>query len=128
MPYALSFKKAVTITDRDQYINECCVGGDVIVDQLFPTVQGHTGYTKIHSNQEDWGWFIWFRKGDVHLAIDIHTDDPDRGEFRVRLTSSVKRFLWRYDEVDTPELDELRDLVIANLEDWIETAIELTCE
>src|SRR4029434_1874562 len=116
MPYELSLTKAIVITDPDQYINECCIGGDLVVDQLLPLVQSR--YTQIQSNQEDWGWFIWVQKGKVHLAIDVYTDDPDRGEFRVRLTSTLKRFLWRYDEVDTPELDELRDLVTRELKQW----------
>jgi hypothetical protein len=29
MPYALSFRKQVPIADREQYINECCVGSRV---------------------------------------------------------------------------------------------------
>jgi len=38
VPYELSFTKAVRIQDRDQYINECCVGGDVVRDELLPIV------------------------------------------------------------------------------------------
>ena len=56
-----------------------------LIDALMPSVQAR--YSDIQSNQEDWGWFIWFRKDKVKLAIDVHTDDGDAGEFRIRLTS-----------------------------------------
>ena len=62
MPYEISFTRPVLISDREQYINECCVGGDAVVDALLPAVRA-AGYEDIQSNQEDWGWFIWFRKG-----------------------------------------------------------------
>ena len=115
MPYEISFTKRVAIADREQYWNECCVGGDHVVNQLLPAVRAR--YQDIQTNQEDWGWFIWFKKGAVKLAIDVHTDDGDAGEFRIRLTSQTKRFLG-YKEQDTPELDELRPLVESELQKW----------
>jgi hypothetical protein len=36
VPYALSFTKPIGIRDREQYINECCVGGDIVRDALLP--------------------------------------------------------------------------------------------
>ena len=121
MPYEIAFTRPVTIAiDRDEYINECCVGGDVVVDALMPAVRAR--YSDIQSNQEDWGWFIWFKKGAVKLAIDVHTDDGDAGEFRVRLTSLTKRLI-TYKESDTPELEELRTLVESELQKWSATGI-----
>lgn len=125
MPYEISFTRRVAITDREQYINECCVGGDAVVDALLPAVSAQ--YEDIQTNQEDWGWFIWFKKGAVKLAIDVHTDDGDAGEFRIRLTSRTKRFL-AYKEADTPELDELRTLVEAELRQWSSSGITVTQE
>jgi hypothetical protein len=120
MPYEIAFTRQISITDRDQYINECCVGGDAVIDHLLPAVRER--YEDIDTNQEDWGWFIWFKKGTVKLAIDVHTDDGDAGEFRIRLTSQTKRFLG-YKEADVPELDELRELVEAELRRWPATGI-----
>jgi hypothetical protein len=74
MPYELSFRKRVPITNREDYINECCVGGDVVVNHLLPSVRAR--YTDVETNQEDWGWFIWFRKGAVRLAIDVPLISP----------------------------------------------------
>lgn len=115
MPYEIAFIRPVTISDRNQYINDCCIGGDAVVDALMPAVEAR--YADIQSNQEDWGWFIWFRADSVKLAIDVFTDDGDAGEFRIRLTSRTKRLLG-YKEVDTPELEELRALVESELRKW----------
>lgn len=125
MPYEIAFTKRVPITDRERYINECCVGGDIVVGALLPAVRER--YEDIQTNQEDWGWFIWFKKGRVKLAIDVHTDAGDAGEFRIRLTSRTKRLLG-YQEADTPELDELRALVESQLKKWSAEKIATTAE
>ena len=126
MPYEIAFTRPVAIKDRDDYINECCVGGDQVVDALLPAVKSR--YADIETNQEDWGWFIWFRKGDVRLAIDVFTDDPDKGEFRIRLTSRVKRMLMFDKVIDLPELEELRRLVEAELRNWAATELSVSAE
>jgi hypothetical protein len=123
MPYELSFTKRIPITNREQYINDCCIGGDVVVEQLLPAVRAR--YTNVTSCQEDWGWFIWFRKNTVHLAIDIFTDDSDTGEFRILLTSRTKRMLVLNRVVDTPELDELRAFVVRELSPWVGGSIKV---
>jgi hypothetical protein len=122
MPYAVSFTKRVPIPSRERYINDCCVGGDQVVDQLLPLVRAR--YSDIQTNQEDWGWFIWFRKGNVRLAIDVFTEDSECGTFRVHLTSRVKQFLILDAVVDTPELEELREIVEAELTGWSGHAVE----
>jgi hypothetical protein len=121
MPYEIAFRRNVTIANRADYFNECCVGGDAVVDALLPAVQSR--YADIQSNQEDWGWFIWFKQGAVKLAIDVHTDDADAGEFRIRLTSQTRRWIG-YREVDTPELEALRLLVESELRKWSATDIK----
>ena len=114
----MSFTKRVPIVDREQYINDCCIGGDVVANRLLPAVRARYGDDDIEPTEEDWGWFIWFRKGGVRLAIDIFTDGPDEGAFRIHLTSRTKRFLMFDTVVDTSELEELRALVVAELEAW----------
>jgi hypothetical protein len=119
MPYELSFTKRVPIVNRDEYINECCVGGDVISARLQPVVRER--YRDVQAEQEDWGWFIWFRRGPVSLAIDIFTDDPETGEFRIHLTSRTKKFGLFSSVQDLPELEEVRELVLHELDGWTET-------
>jgi hypothetical protein len=123
MPFEIAFTRPVTIANRNEYFNECCVGGDAVIDTLMPSVKAR--YSDIQSNQEDWGWFIWFRKDQVKLAIDVHTDDGDAGAFRIRLTSRVKRLI-THREKDTPELDELRTLVESELRKW--SAVDIKVE
>ena len=123
MPYEVSFAKRVAVSDREQYINECCVGGDSVVNRLLPSVRAH--YVDIQTNQEDWGWFIWFRKGRVKLAIDVFTEDSEQGLFRMHLTSRTRRLLLFDAVVDTSELEELRALVESELTAWIGNAIEI---
>lgn len=117
MPYELSFTRRVAVTDREQYINDCCIGGDMVLSQLLPALRAR--YGALQPQQEDWGWFIWFRKGDVRLAIDVFTDGPEAGEFRIHLTSRVKRLIVLNSVADTPELNELHGLVVAELSAWV---------
>jgi hypothetical protein len=120
MPYEVSFTKYIPVVDREQYINDCCIGGDVVVNQLLPSVRAR--YTDLQTDQEDWGWFIWFRNGNVRLAIDVFTDDPDEGRFRVRITSRFRRLLVLDTVVDTPELEDLRTLIESELAAWVGSA------
>jgi hypothetical protein len=117
MPYEISFRKPVEVSDPEIYINECCWGGDVVQQQLLPIVE--SGYTDIMAEQEDWGWFIWFKKGDLNLAIDIHTDSRE-GEFRIHVSAARVRFfgLSRRPADDTPEVEALVEKVVARLRAW----------
>jgi hypothetical protein len=117
MPYEVSFTKRVEVSDPDQYINECCYGGDVVSDQLLPILQRQ--YTEMQHEQEDWGWFLWFRRGRIRLAVDIFCDDPGQGTFRMHLTSRTPGSLFGEKIEDTPELDELRDTVVSRLTEWV---------
>ncbi len=116
MPYELIFAQRVTPPDPEEYLNPCCYGGDVVAAQLLPMVR--SAYGEPEANQEDWGWFIWFRDGAVRLAIDIVCDDPDTGAFRLHLTSRRRRFLWSDAVVDTPELERLKERVVRAIQAW----------
>lgn len=117
MPYQLSFTHPVVIGNRADYINECCVGGDIVLDQLLPALRER--YGDVAADEEDWGWFAWFDEGNVRLAVDVFTDDPEAGAFRIHLTSRTRRLLVVAKAVDTPELDVLRDIVVDALAAWI---------
>jgi len=119
MPYAISFTHPVVIGNRDDYLNDCCIGGDIVLDQLLPTLRER--YGDVQSDEEDWGWFAWFTDGDIRLAVDVFTDDPQAGAFRMHLTSGRRRLLVGAKIVDTPELDTLRDIVVEALEAWLGT-------
>ena len=116
MLYELSFTAPVQVTDPSVYINDCCWGGDVICDDLLPLVSAH--YQSIESGQEDWGWFIWFREGDMVLAIDIACDNIAQRKFRVLLASWRKKRLLGRSMADTPQLERLQQIVSAHLMHW----------
>jgi len=99
MPYEIAFTKRVDIAPPEEYFNTCCHGGDIVADQLLPSVQQR--YSSIQHNQEDWGWFIWFKRGEVGLAIDIFCDDSAIGAFRIHLSSRKPWFLFLDSVVDT---------------------------
>ena len=123
MPYELSFTARVPAKPREQYINDCCVGGDAVIDRLLPVIRER--YTGIDAGEEDWGWFIWFQAGRVKLAVDVFTDDPEAGEFRVHLTSRRKRRFFGQAIADTPELEDLRELVVRVLERGFGTPVHV---
>jgi hypothetical protein len=119
MPYEISFTKKLAIQNAGKYVNECCWGGNVVRDELLPLIAGN--FQKIQTDQEDWGWFIWFRKGPVYLTIDIVCDDPASGKFRIHLTSRTKKFRLFNRVADTQDLERLREMVCSKIEAWAES-------
>jgi hypothetical protein len=123
MPYILSFVKPVAVVNREQYINDCCIGGDLVLDQFLPFLRD--AYGDLQSDQEDWGWFAWFKRSGVKLAVDVHTNDETAGEFQVHLTSRTRRLLVGAKIQDTPELEALRELVVLRLRAWSVANLEV---
>jgi hypothetical protein len=117
MPYELRVTLPIKITDHQQYINPCCVGGDVVMNQLLPFLREQ--YDEVQTDQEDWGWFAWFSESGVELGVDIFCDNPGTGEFKIHLTSHVRRMFFKREIVDTPALDVLRERVLTALGPWI---------
>jgi len=117
MPYIVGFVKPVQTVDAALYINDCCIGGDIVLDWLLPALRERYG-SELQSTQEDWGWFVWFQQAGVKLAVDVHTNDPTLGEFQLHLTSRRPRFVLGAKIVDTPELEHLRELVVSRLRSW----------
>jgi hypothetical protein len=123
VPYELSFTKVFEIAPERAgwgpgqfYINDCCWGGDVICQRLLPLIEPH--YEKVRSLQEDWGWFIWFRKGDQRFEINVMCDCPEYGEFRIHLVAFTRDWLLRRVTRDTPELEQMRAVVTNELRSW----------
>jgi hypothetical protein len=116
MPYIVSFVKPVEVVDPAQYINDCCIGGDLVLNQVLPALKQR--YGELTSTQEDWGWFSWFEQAGVKLAVEVHSNDAKAGEFQIHLTSSKPRMLFGSKIQDTAELEELRVLVERQLQCW----------
>ena len=118
MPYELRFTKRIPVDDPATYWNECCWGGDRVCERLLPMIRGR--YRDVHHDQEDWGWFIWFKDGRTKLAVDIFCDEPEMGKYRIFLTSQIKRPLFGYHILDSDELLKLKNKVWKELEYWVE--------
>ena len=116
MPYALKFTKQVQPSQADAYINDCCIGGDVVLDRLLPALRSKYG-GDVQSNQEDWGWFAWFEDGTIKLAVDISTED-EGSTFQLLLTSRRPRFILGDKIEDCIQLESLRELVVKELTTW----------
>jgi hypothetical protein len=123
VPYEITFEKRIRVHDPDMYFNECCWGGDTVVERLRMVVEGR--YERILIDQEDWGWFLWFREGGIRLAIDIYCDDPERGTFRLHLTSSRRKWIVFDTIVDTEALETMKDAVVGRLEDWVDSPVRV---
>jgi hypothetical protein len=116
MPYEVTVSKILQPPADHEYINDCCFGGDVISDLLLPELSRR--YERIQHGQEDWGWFIWIKAPSISLAVDIFCDDPEKGEFRIHLTSARRRLLLPDVVIDTPELEKLKEFVTTTLNGW----------
>ena len=123
MPFVIRFRKPVDVSD-EPYLNNCCIGGDVVLEQLLPSLREQ--YGALEPTQEDWGWFVWLEHDRVHLAVDVLTQNPITSEFEIRLTSRKPSFFRSARVIDTPELDALRSRVLAQLEAW--PVVALTVE
>ena len=117
MPYSVTFTKPLAGSSSEPYINDCCIGGDIVLDQLLPSLRQAYG-PALEATQEDWGWFVWFEHDGVKLAVDVFTHDHVSGEFEMLLTSRKPRFLRSAHVVDTPQLEALRDRVVGALRGW----------
>ena len=116
MPFVIRFRKPVNVADDEPYLNDCCVGGDVVLDRLLPSLREK--YGALEPTQEDWGWFLWLQDDRVQLAVDVLTQDPITSEFEIRLTSRKPSLFRSARVIDTPELETLRARLVAQLEAW----------
>lgn len=124
MPYEITFSKKLTLGAGRDYIKECCIGGDVVMDVLLPELR--KTYSDLDTGQEDWSWFAWFQNRDVRLAVDVFCDDPGAGGYRIHLTSSIPKWLFGHKIEDTSELESLRDKVKGMLADWLSGEPQVT--
>lgn len=124
MPYEISFRKPLTIDEESIYVNDCCWGGDIVQQQLLPLIEEE--YTDIKAAQEDWGWFIWFKKGELNLEVNIMTDSKE-GEFRIHVVAARVRFFGLSRRVgdDTPEVHALAEVVANRLREWAAEDVRL---
>jgi hypothetical protein len=110
MPFSITFRLETQVPDSDKYINDCCVGGDIILNVLEPVLRAE--YEGVEANQEDWGWFAWTEQNGIKLAVDIFNNDLGTMAFTVHITGRRSRWIMRDKIEDTAELEVLKDKVL----------------
>lgn len=116
MPYVVNFTRPVHPTPGVNYLNACCEGSDGVLAAVLPALRAR--YGPLTPDQEDWGWYLWWRVGDARLAVDVHTHDAPTGESEIHLTTRRRRRWFGTGVADMPELEALRECVLAPLRAW----------
>jgi predicted small secreted protein len=112
-------KTFADIPERE-YINDCCIGGDEILNQLKPDIasQMNVDKSKIEIYQEDWGWALEFSKDEVFYSLGLNNnyEGGEKTDFAVVIEANrkVKKFLFTKSVEATNELNEFAE-VISNI-------------
>jgi hypothetical protein len=55
------------------YINDCCKFCDAVLEKIKPAVAEKSGVplNEIVIDQEDWGWYLEFQKGEIVYILNI---------------------------------------------------------
>ena len=73
MHFELTILKVFDNSSSKEYINDCCIGGDEILDQLKDDIASEMNIDKnsIEIYQEDWGWALEFLKDKVTYLLAV---------------------------------------------------------
>lgn len=115
MAYEIELTALLTVPDPEIYINDCCWGGDVIRDRLVAGIA--TGYDHMETLQEDWGWYIWMRRGEQWSGVDIYCDNKQSGEFRIHISGWQARWLGRK-HIEGNDLEHIKDVTVNEIGKW----------
>jgi hypothetical protein len=74
MDYEWKLSKIFGDLQEKNYINDCCIGGDKILNQLKPAVASAMSVdeNQIEIYQEDWGWALEFAKDEVVYLLAVN--------------------------------------------------------
>jgi len=115
MAYEIEFTATLNVSDPKIYINDCCWGGDVIRDRLLPMVSSE--YEHVETSQEDWGWFIWMRRGQQWSGVDIYSDEKDSGDFRIHISGWQQGWFGRK-HIEGDDLEHIREVTVNEIGNW----------
>lgn len=115
MAYEIAFTANISVDHSEEYINHCCWGGDQITKKLLPVVV--SGYERMETGQEDWGWYIWMRRGRQRTHIDIYCDDRETKDFRIHLYGTRRIFL-KLEFVDGEDIDAVKRVLLQEIVNW----------
>lgn len=73
MDFEIQVRQAFTANPEKKYINDCCVGGDEILNKLKDEIASSMKMEVRNMTfyQEDWGWALEFSKNDFFYFLGI---------------------------------------------------------
>lgn len=80
MDFELIVPKVFEDIPERQYINPCCIGGDVVLIQFKPEIASKMQIDEdlIDVYQEDWGWALEFEKEKVFYLLALNNNSEDK--------------------------------------------------
>jgi hypothetical protein len=94
MDFELTIPKVFDNSSRE-YINDCCIGGHEILDQIKDDIALEMNIDKnsIEIYQEDWGWALEFLKDKVTylLAVGNTNESKDGKSFFTAYTEATRK-------------------------------------
>ena len=109
-------KTFANIPERE-YINDCCIGGDEVLNQIKPEIASamKIDAEKITIYQEDWGWALEFSKDDIFYFLGLNNvgESENKTDFTVlfEATKKVKKFLFTKSIEASSELNEFIEFI-----------------
>ena len=83
MDFELTIPKVFENSSSREYINDCCIGGDEILNQIKDDIASEMNIDKnlIEIYQEDWGWALEFLKDKVTYLLAVsNTNESKAGK------------------------------------------------
>lgn len=95
MDFELTIPKIFNNPSSREYINDCCIGGDEILNQLQNDIASEMNIDKnsIEIYQEDWGWALEFMKDKVTylLAVSNASESESDESFFTAYTEATRK-------------------------------------
>lgn len=117
MDFQWTIRKIFADIPEREYINDCCFGGDEVLNQIKPEIASgmKIDESKITIYQEDWGWALEFSKDDIYYFLGLNNVGETEGktDFTVlfEATKKVKKFLFTKSVDATGELNEFIEII-----------------
>jgi len=109
MPYELSFRLDLAITDRDKYVPCFCTASELLLEQVEPMLRAQYGL--VESIEAKRTWAASMQSNGTTLTVDIVNEDIEHMTFTIRLVGRQERWLLPDKECDDKELEILRATV-----------------
>ncbi len=95
MNFELTISKVFDNSSSREYINDCCIGGDEILNQIKNDIASEMNIDKnsIGIYQEDWGWALEFLKDKVTylLAVSNASESEADESFFTAYTEATRK-------------------------------------